>query len=615
VGWHIRSSPAAPLDLSLGESAACYRRGSIKPPARRKSGCQPTGAQYDVADARLVCLPEGAFTGFKGQQPAADGCSRGTSNRSIRAEVRVTERAMTGVEQQEAGSEQETLSTALAVLRRRWLIIVAIVLACLAAAYARHATAAHNYAATASVTFGGSSLPDAALQVQIQRGSGDPERDAATNVLVAKSAEVAAGVRRELNTTATPNQLLEQVSVEAAPNANVLHITASSGDPAYSARLANAFATQYIAFESTSQTSSIRAASADLQRQLDALPAGSPNRASIESSLQRLAQLGAIAGSGAQIIGRASVPTSPSGTTLKTTLVLGALIGIALALAVIFLLESLDRRVLAIETFEREYRLPALTSVPQGTFRSSREKKERDAQLEPYRILRSALDFAAITRQLDTLLVTSAVPGEGKTTVAVNLAQTIALTGRPVVLVELDLRRPTFAQHFQLGPRHGITAALAERAGVHELLVQPFPELPNLSVLPAGQLPPNPSELLGSAVMTETLFELSNASGTVVIDAPPLNPIADAQVLLNNPAIHAAIVVARVGHTTRDQVRRARAILDRHNLQPVGLVVTGVRNASRYGYGAYQPAAPTFDTDADADPRVASESERRAQPL
>ncbi len=128
-----------------------------------------------------------------------------------------------------------------------------------------------------------------------------------------------------------------------------------------------------------------------------------------------------------------------------------------------FLLESLDRRIKSIEEFEREYRLPVLTGVPQSAFRLDRAA-DREELLEPYRILRSALDFAAVTHQLDTLLVTSAVSGEGKTTVAVDLAHAVALTGRHTVLIELDLRRPTFTEHFDLDASRGVTTALVGAA-------------------------------------------------------------------------------------------------------------------------------------------------------
>ena len=122
--------------------------------------------------------------------------------------------------------ERGTLATILDVVRRRWLLIAGIVVACLALAVVRYATATESYEATASLTFGNASLTDAALQVS--RGSGDPERDAATNVLVASSREVAEGVRRQLDTPTDADTLLSAVSVEAAPNANVIDVTAST---------------------------------------------------------------------------------------------------------------------------------------------------------------------------------------------------------------------------------------------------------------------------------------------------------------------------------------------------------------------------------------------------
>lgn len=498
--------------------------------------------------------------------------------------------------------DREALTTVLDVLRRRWPLVLGVVLACVVAAVARHETGTKSYEATASATFDNSTLTDAALQVT--RGSGDPMRDAATNVLIASSREVADGVRRQLNSPATPETLLSAMSIEAAPNANVVNLTASTDNPIFSARLANAFADQYSAFVTQSQIAQIVAAERQLQTQIAALPAGSADRATLEQTLQRVNQSRAVASGSVQVISRASPPGSPSGAGLKTTVILGLLIGLALSIALLFLLETLDRRVNSVEALEREFRLPVLTTVPQSAFKRGRAA-DRSRALEPYRILRSSLDFAAVTHRLDTLLVTSAVAGEGKTTVAIDLAHAVALTRRPVVLVELDLRRPTFAQHFALDPRRGITTALTQRATVSDLLLQPLPALPNLSVLPAGALPPNPSELLSSGAIEEILSELSSGDATVVIDAPPLIAVADAQVLLNNPAVHAALLVARLGRITHDQVHRARAILDRHALQPIGLVVTGMRDAGAPGYESYDNA-PTIDEDEAAwqpDPR------------
>jgi capsular exopolysaccharide synthesis family protein len=509
--------------------------------------------------------------------------------------------------------EGDGLATTLEVLRRRWPMILGIVAVCLLVSVVRHERASKSYAATASVAFQSATLPDAALQVT-PSGSGEPVRDAATEVLIGHSSEVAAGVRKELHISTPAGVLLETVKVEAAPNADVLHFIATTGDPRYSARLANTFANEYIAFKASAQVESIEAAERRLARQIAGLQAGSAARTSLEESQQRLGGLRAVAGGGANVISLATPPSSPTGTSLSTSAIIGILIGLAIAFSVVFLLESLDRRIKTIEEFEREYRIPALTGVPQSSF-GPVAAEERIALLEPYRIVRSALDFAAVTRQVDTLLVTSAVSGEGKTTVAVDLAHVEALTGRRVVLMELDLRRPTFAGHFGLQqPGEGLTTAVASGGSAADLLVQPLLDLPNLSVLPAGRLPPNPSEMLGAARIGEIIAELSGDDSIVIIDAPPLNPVADAQVLMNSPMVHSAIIVARVRQTTREEVRRARAILDQHMIEPVGLIVTGLYDAGRYGYEAYEAAGAGSEVQRESlsqPPRDAAASRRR----
>jgi capsular exopolysaccharide synthesis family protein len=482
--------------------------------------------------------------------------------------------------------DSQGLTSGLAIIRQRWLIVLAVVIACVGLAVYRHHEAPKRYKATANVAFRNATLPDAALQVTAS-GSGDPVRDAATEATIARSQQVAAAVQRQLNTQAPASALLGDVKVEAADNADILNITADTGDPTFSARLANAFANQYILFKSSTELNHITAAEDDLKAQINALPPGSTSRTALQASLQRLGELRSVAGGGASIIGQASPPRDPAGTRLTTTVVLGLLLGFAVAFSLVFLLESLDRRVKSVEEFEREYRLPAIATIPQSAFRSIRAD-ERTEELEPYRILRSSLDLAAVTRTLETLLITSATEGEGKTTVAVDLAHAAALDGRRVVLVELDLRRPTFAKHFNLDFRSGLTLALAGGFEPSELLAEPFIDLPNLSVLPAGPLPPNPAELLASTSVGAMLSELAPKDGILIVDSPPLNPVADTHELLISGAINAPLIVARLNKTTRDSVRQARSILARHVIEPVGIVVTGVRGGPGYSYERHE---------------------------
>ncbi len=514
----------------------------------------------------------------------------------------------------EPPGESNSITTALEVLRRRWPVALGIVIVCTVISAVQQKRAAPSYKATAAVALQASPVVENIVG-QVTAGSSEPQREIDTQVTIAQSPEVAQGVRTQLGNALSVSELLSMVSVEAAPNADVLDIAASAGDPKEAARIANAFANQYITFRANTQLSAIDAAKTQLQQQLNAAPAASAEATSLQQQLQKLAQARAVVGSGANVIGRATPPANPSGMRLSTAIVLGFVIGLALAFTLLFLLESLDRRIKTVEDFEREYRLSALTVVPQSSMGPVRAD-ERAELLEPYRILRSALEFAAVTRAMDTLLVTSAVPGEGKTTVSVDLAQAIALTKRRVVLLELDLRMPTFARHFGIDPRRGLTTALLRGESPAELLVEPLPDVPNLSVLPSGPLPHNPSELLASPVVGEIIAELgANGETMVIVDAPPLNPVADAQILLNSPAVQATLIVARLNKTSRDEVRRARAILDRHMVEPIGLVITGMRDGGRYSYAAYGEGVATVDVTAERNSRRARRGAKARLPL
>jgi succinoglycan biosynthesis transport protein ExoP len=485
------------------------------------------------------------------------------------------------------------------VLRRRWLVVVAAIAICVTAGVViAGLNSDKRYESSARVLFGTSSLSNAVLQVN--SGTDDPEREAATNVLLAGSEAVAGSVRRDLGLSLSTSDLLDKVQVESEQNANVLRITASDEEPRQAAAIANAFASEFIAFRTRGDRQSIDQAEQDLQAQLNSLPEGSSQRTDLQDQLNRLASLRALASSDSRVIARAEPPTSPSGLGLKQILVLAVILGLALGLVGALVVESMDKRIADVATFEREYRLRALTVVPQKSFRRH-GPRSGSADLEPFRILRTAVDFAQVTRPVRTVMVTSAVRGEGKTSVAIGLAQAIALSGRPVILVELDLRHPSLARAFRVSDQGGVTSALLG-TDPHELLHNPQAELPNLELLPAGVLPPNPAELLEAPALDVMLRSLlQDGRKTLVIDAAPLLPVADAQILLNKPAVDASVIVARQGMTTRDHARRARMVLEGHKAATLGLVVTGHTGRDAYGYGygeIWQPGASTEDQPA-----------------
>jgi capsular exopolysaccharide synthesis family protein len=481
--------------------------------------------------------------------------------------------------------ETRGLGGGFAAMRRRWKIVVGVVVIIVAVAVYHQATKPKSYKATSDVTFDASSLSQTALAATAEPP--DPTRDGPTDVLIATSLSVARAVRSQLNLAVPAIDLQDDISAQVAPNANVLQITASASTPAMAAQLADAFATQYVNFETGAQLAAIDKAQTSLQTQLDALPAGSSQRSTIEASIQRLAPLRAVADGGSQIISSATAPDKPSGASVPVVAVVSVLIGFALAFLIVFLVESLDRRIESADQIEAEYGLPLLCTIPAG--KSGTDAVSRGGLLEPFRILRTTIELAS-ERPIKTLLVTSAVSGEGKTTVAVDLAHAAALTGRQVTLIELDLRRPTFGRQFSIDPRRGFTTVVVGGEPLADMLVEPIKGLPNLRVLPSGPLPPNPADLIESRLTSQLIRDLAGSDGLVIIDAPPLNPVADAQVLLSSPVLDAAIVVARRGVSTRDGIRRARRILDRHLLQPLGVVVNGTADVGQYDYGYAEEA-------------------------
>jgi capsular exopolysaccharide synthesis family protein len=465
-------------------------------------------------------------------------------------------------------------------MRRRWKIVVGIVVVIVAVAVYHQATKPKVYKATSNVTFDVSSLSQTALAATA--AVPDPTRDGPTDVLIATSLSVANAVKNQLKLPESAVDLQGDVSAQVAPNANVLQITAAAPTPAGAAQLADAFATQYANFETNQQLTAINKAQASLQKQYDLSPAGSSQRATIKASILRLAPLRAVANAGTQIISSATPPATASGASVPVVALVSLLIGFALAFLIAFLVESLDRRVGTADEIEAEYGLPLLGTIPAGT--PGTDALSRSALLEPLRILRTTIELAS-ERPIRTLLVTSAVSGEGKTTIAVDLAHAAALTGRQVTLIELDLRRPTFGRQFSLDPRRGFTTVVLGGEPLASMLVRPIEGLPNLRVLASGPLPTNPADLIESRATNELIKDLAGSDGLVIIDAPPLNPVADAQVLLSSPVLDAAIVVARRGVSTRDGIRRARRILDRHLMRPLGVVVNGTEDIGQYDYG------------------------------
>jgi len=305
-------------------------------------------------------------------------------------------------------------------------------------------------------------------------------------------------------------------------------------------------------------------------------------QAQLSRQLQRLRALRAGQGSNAQLLEPAFRAVPIKRGVFKDTLtafMLSILAGLVLAL----LVDRLDRRIRSAEELESLTGLPLLTTVPNTAFPSGARDgalTARGPEAEAFRRLRAGLIYFNVSRPLKSVLITSPGNGEGKTTVALNLALAVARQGKSVLLIDADLHKPRIHERLGLEAAAGLSDVLSANASADDALQSFQADGGKLSVLPAGQIPPNPSELLTSERM-ESL--LTAPTDLVVIDSAPLLAVSDAIPLLEQ--VSGVIVVARVDATTRDAVKRVAQLVRTAGGDPLGVVATGVGVPEEYGYG------------------------------
>lgn len=289
------------------------------------------------------------------------------------------------------------------------------------------------------------------------------------------------------------------------------------------------------------------------------------------------------------VITPATAPAAPSAPNTKLNIALGLLAGLMLGVGIAVLRTILDTRIKTESDLHRVNDAPLLGRI---AFDSDAQKKPLLTQAPPqspraesFRQLRTNLQFANVAGHAKTFVVTSSLPGEGKSTTATNLAITLAQAGQAVCLVDADLRRPMVGEYLGLERNAGLTTALLGTADVDDLL-QPWGQ-DNLYVLTSGQIPPNPSELLGSAEMRNLLSRLETTFDTIVVDAPPLLPVTDAAVLSR----HAGGVVVVVGaQKTRVQdLNKAMETLRLVEAKVLGVVLNRMqmKKSDTYAYSYY----------------------------
>lgn len=350
----------------------------------------------------------------------------------------------------------------------------------------------------------------------------------------------------------------------------------------------------------------------------------------LESLMRRQSETGVSArlkdplSSNIWVVDRAEPPAYPSSPKKKFNMLLALMIGLFGGLGLAFLFERLDTSIKNFEDVEKFVKAPSLGMVPafsdngvnfgyaHGTRERKKDKggKKGDAVATPeaagsvettehrsieliahhaptssysenYRTIRTTLLMASPDSKLRTVAVTSALPQEGKTVTISNLGVTLAQAGKRVIIVDADLRKPRQQRIFKVRNTSGLTTYLTGGAAQRKLVYAT--DIPNLSLINAGPVPPNPVELLGSEKMASLLEELKGIFDYILLDTPPVLAVSDALVM--GPSLDGAILVVRGGKTSRDAVRSAREMLEKHKIKCAGIIINDVQiRSSDYYY-------------------------------
>lgn len=496
------------------------------------------------------------------------------------------------------------------ILSRRWLIVAACTIGCLVLAVVYSLLQTRLYSATSEIIINQSTAADlfdpitgnTASSRLIENEARFIESRAMREAVADPSAEGA------LSPTLQAGVLNERViAIDASTDsdADVLKIAVTMNDPVEAAAVSNKFASKFIELRKQRAVDDYRSAADTIQTNISDLQArladeNVADRSALEQ--QRITLLDALndldvtadlasAGS-AQVITPAVPKESPVSPLTRRNAVLGTVLGLILGVGAAVMLESLDHSISGKQEIEAAtHGLPNLAVIPtvkewknRGTTRIVSVDEPNSPTAEAYRSLRAALQFVAVDQDLSVIQLTSANPGEGKTTTSVNLAVAMAKAGRRVALVDADLRKPRIHEFFGLSNEPGLTSVIIGQTDAASTCQVVEDKVGLLAVMPSGPLPPGPSELLGSRRAQEVFASLRGLADVVIVDSPPVLPVSDALVM--SRYVDATLLVANGSRTQQGELRRALELLQQVEARVVGTILNQVRkNEGGYGYG------------------------------
>ena len=448
-----------------------------------------------------------------------------------------------------------------------WLLIIGIIVGA-AAGFGYASLQPKVYAASSSgyVTVGESGTVD------VLSGSTAAKERARSYAAIVSSEAVAQKIKQNTpELSLSTGQIRSSLTATAGDNAALITVSAQASSPKNAQLLAN----------------SALQATADYIKEIEQNPGNA--QALVNGDSNAAATPPANSNTVRVIpLNNASVNPPLVSPNYQQNTLIGAVIGLVVVYTAIFLRRALDQRIRTRDDATKATGASILGVLPVSEDLNEENIVNGDTDdhiaQESIRQLRTNLRFVNVDTPPRSFIVTSAVPGEGKSTVSLSLARSLADAGSPVILIDADLRRPTVAKKLKLDAKVGLTQVLAGQVEIANAVHQLGDS--NLFVLPAGRIPPNPSELLGSDKMRQLIKELSEEF-IVVVDVPPLLPVTDASLLSHS--VDGVILVGSIGRSHREQMTEASSILKKVNANLFGLVLNRAprkgRGNSYYGFG------------------------------
>jgi len=439
----------------------------------------------------------------------------------------------------------------------------------------------------------------------------DSNRQAATNLQLVELESISALAAEKLDLGMTASEIQGRVEIGALGSSDLVTVTATDSDPETARVIADAVASEFIAFRAETDRSKLLEAKRLADRQFNALSLAEQQGArgnQLSQGSERLGILATLQTGNAELVQRASRPEVPSSPKPFRNGVIGGVLGLILGFVMAFGLERFDRRLRSPDEVGDAFELPVLATVPHSSAIVQANQGGSLAGLpfvenESFRTLRATLRYFSVDKEIESVLLTSYSAQVGKSTVSWNLA-CVACTSSRVILVETDLRKPSLArqQGVKIGP--GLSEVLTHQVGLESAIQTVSMDTTHSSddgpgtsvdVIVAGSVPPNPAELLESQTMVGTLETLREDYDLVIVDTSPIGVVSDAFPLVSQ--VDGVVIVARVGASKRDEARQLRLQLDRLDAPLLGVVANDVKG-KRGGYYSYYGAGYDSETAA-----------------